>query len=74
MNKARREAISKVLDKLNEIGLDLSQVRDEEQEAYDNMPESLQNSEKGNMMEENIDVLDSAIYSLEEIYDQLGDL
>ena len=74
MNKARREALSKVLAKLNEIGLDLSQVRDEEQEAFDNMPENLQDSEKGKTMEENVDVLDSAIYDLETIYDQLGDL
>lgn len=74
MNKARREALSKVLDKLNEIGLDISQIRDEEQEAFDNMPENLQDSEKGKTMEENVDVLDSAIYDLETIYDQLGDL
>lgn len=74
MNKARREALSKVLDKLNEIGLDINQIRDEEQEAFDNMPENLQDSEKGKTMEENVDVLDSAIDDLETIYNQLGDL
>lgn len=74
MNKARREAISKVIDKIEEAKWDLDIIKDEEQEAYDNMPEGLQNSEKGETMSEGLETLDSIIYNLEEAAEQLGDL
>lgn len=74
MNKARREAIRKVIDKVDEARWDLDVIRDEEQEAYDNMPESLQESERGETMTEGLEILDSIIDSLEEISDNLGDL
>ena len=49
----------------------LQEVRDEEEEAYDNLPESLQDGERGDMMQEAIDNLDDAIGSIEEAADTL---
>lgn len=49
----------------------LQEVRDEEEEAYDNLPESLQDGEKGDMMQDAIDSLDDAICSIEEAADTL---
>lgn len=45
----------------------LQYVLDEEQEAYDNMPESLQSSERGDNSQSAIDALDTAIGELEGI-------
>lgn len=74
MNKARRKELrdaltefmnsySEAKDKLVEK---LESVRDEEQEAYDNLPESLQYGEKGESMEECISAIEDAISELEE--------
>lgn len=61
----------------NEVGLeelitDIETIRDECQENLDNMPESLQSSPTGELLQERIDGLDEAISILENIdIDQL---
>lgn len=48
---------------------------EEEQEAYDNMPESLQESDRGCTMQEGLDNLQSAIDSLEsEVMDVIQEV
>ena len=42
-------------------------VKDEEQECYDNLPEGLQNAERGEQMQENVDNLEEFIGYLEEV-------
>jgi hypothetical protein len=42
MNKERRDAISKIRASLENITAELEELKDQEQEAYDNMPEGLQ--------------------------------
>ena len=52
-------------------------VRDDEQESFDNLPESLQEGSKGEAMTENIDYLEEAINcfpdDLDEVWDELTD-
>lgn len=74
MNKQRRKMIADVVERLEAAKSDLEMIRDEEQEAFDNMPEGLQGSERGEAMEEGIyqieeamDGLDSALDSLQEV-------
>lgn len=43
MNADRRKQLGEALSKLNDARIIIEQVRDEEQEAFDNLPESLQN-------------------------------
>lgn len=74
MNKARRTAIKKVFEQLEELMATVEVIRDEEQDAFDNLPESFQSSERGEIMEENIDALDSAYNSIEEAKDLLEEL
>ena len=86
MNKARRKELARIADRLEalealrlEIQEELEAVLEEEQEALDNMPESLQDSEKGQQMQEYIDAIESALDDLEEIdidniHDQLFDI
>lgn len=74
MNNARRKEITKALNDLSALAGQLEDVksalesaRDDEQEYRDNMPESLQQSEKA----ENAD---AAIQALDAIIDPLNDL
>ena len=46
---------------------DLEDLRDTCQDSYDNMPEGLQYSDNGCMLEERIDILDEVINELENI-------
>ena len=61
MNKNRRNAISDIYGKLIDIQSDHECIRDEEQEAFDNLPESIQYSERGERMEEYISSLEEAL-------------
>lgn len=61
MNKDRRQRIQKLSKQLAEISAALEDLRDEEQDAFDGMPENLQQSERGETMEAAISVLDETI-------------
>ena len=71
MNKARRNRIADVQTKLAELQQEIDGILAEEQEAYDNMPESFQDSERGEAMQEAIDALESAVSSCEEVDEYL---
>ena len=74
MNKTRRKWLEKTIATLEDQKLELESICEEEQEAYDNMPESLQESEKGQTMYENIDTLESASSDLEDIISNLEEI
>ena len=86
MNKARRKRIASVIDTLENItGYNLvepakSEIEDilwEEQDAYDNMPENLQYSMRGEESSDAIDSLQEAADALDEaidIFNELDDL
>lgn len=61
MNKKRRESLTDVFDKLAEIEETLENVKEEEQESYENLPCSFQNGERGEEMQGYIEMLDEAI-------------
>lgn len=73
MNAARRKEIERAIDLLYQAIIE--NVRDDEQDAYDNMPESLQYSERGERMSENVDALDNAAYyDIEDIITNLNEI
>lgn len=83
MNKARRKRIASVIHTLeNIIDYDLiestkDELEDilyEEEDAYDNMPENLQYSIRGEESSDAIDSLQEAIDALEEAIDTLNEL
>ena len=74
MNKGRRERLKKQLRLLGEMREEIEAIRDEEQEAYDNLPESLQDGERGERLEENIETLDNILENLEPIAEELDEL
>ena len=72
MNMQRRKRIEKIGMTLEDLFEELQALQEEEQEAYDNMPESLQSSERGEAIYEAIGNLESAASSLEEASEYLA--
>ena len=73
MNKARRKAIAEVRDILESATSNLEVIRDEEQESFDNLPDGIQESERGEKMSECIEYLEEAIENLGEASDNLDE-
>lgn len=67
MNKARRKKLGEIIDQLENLREDLDAVASEEREAYDNLPESLQESDRGCAMEEAADELEDICSELDEL-------
>lgn len=86
MNAIRRKTLKAIIKQLEELDSlkqsiqeQLQEVIDEEQEAFDNMPESLQYSDRGEQMEEYIGIMEEAVSNLEsldvdDIMSQLEDI
>lgn len=73
MNKQRRRAIDAVYAKLEELVEELEAIKDEEQEAFEKLPESLQDSVKGEAMNNAINNLDDAICYITDGIESLGE-
>jgi predicted nuclease with TOPRIM domain len=74
MNKQNRRDLQGYVDSLEEIKSCLETMQEDETEKLDNMPEGLQDSERGDAMQEAIDNLESAASSLEEAIDYLNEI
>lgn len=71
MNKARRISITKIADSLQALKSDVESIQSEEQDAYDNLPESFQDGERGDRMQEAIGNLDDALNLIDEVVTSL---
>lgn len=71
MNAARRLKIAALLAKLDEVANEVADVYEEEQEYFDNMPESFQNGDKGGTVQEALDALETAQNAVTEAIDGL---
>lgn len=67
MNKGRRKQLTDISGNLEDLKCDLELLRDEEQEYYDKMPESMQGGEKGSKAEEAVEAMDTAISEIEDV-------
>ncbi|UNO33017.1 hypothetical protein MOV10_18200 [Salmonella enterica subsp. enterica serovar Abeokuta] len=73
MNNERRKRLTALSQQLAELKDDIQSVLDEEEEAFSNLPESLQNGKRGDAMQTAIAALDAAVSALEETSDQLAE-
>lgn len=74
MNRIRRKSLRTILGQMDELSTVLETVKEalqdvlnEEQGAYDNLPEGLQESDRGQQMQEYIDALEGVADSLGEL-------
>lgn len=73
MNKERREKLQKAMVLVGDAKAIIEEVHEQEEEAFESLPENLQYSERGETMQEAINALDDAIAACEEIDDKLTD-
>lgn len=71
MNKDRRKRVGEAIAKLNEAAELIDEIMNEEQEAYDAMPEGFQNGDRGQQSQEAIDQLSSGKDSAEQAISEL---
>lgn len=74
MNKQRRKELERIADLLSECMSGLESVKEEEQEAYDNLPGGIQYSERGEAMQENVDDLDYVISDLDSVISSINEI
>lgn len=74
MNKPRRKELKRALEMLAEARAIIESMMEEEQEAFENMPEGLQVSELGEKIEENAQRLEDVVGYLEEQENELEDI
>ncbi len=72
MNDERRKKLASVIALLDEARGLIDEVKDDEQEAFDNMPEALQQSDKGQLAEDVINDLDNVSCALEGVVEDLS--
>ncbi|EID3015111.1 hypothetical protein LB105_005093 [Salmonella enterica] len=71
MNNERRKHLAVLSQQLAELKDDVQSVPDEEEDAFNHLPEGIQNGERGDAMQTAIAALDAAVSVLEEASDQL---
>lgn len=59
MNKERREELLEVIQSLDDAIDKLNEIRDDEQEAFDSLPEGFQYSSRGEAMQDAVATLES---------------
>jgi hypothetical protein len=73
MNATRRGKINEAITAIEHLIADLTEIRDDEQEAFENLPESLQNGDRGDAMQNSVSQLEDAIERLEGANEALED-
>ncbi len=74
MNKQRRKEIAKIMDAFEEAKADLDTVMSEEQDSFDNIPESLQDGERAEQSQDALDAMETAIDQIEEAINTIMDI
>ena len=74
MNNKRRKTIGLVINSLENLSADLEDVAQEESDAYENMPESIQQSDRGSIIEDNIYNLEDCISQINDVIDTLSSM
>jgi len=73
MNDQRRKEIDTVLNELADLRSRVEAIQEEEQGAFDNMPEGLQASVRGQASEAAVSALDDALSAFDDIESSLNE-
>lgn len=73
MNNERRKRLAEAQALLADAAQIISEVQADEQDAFDNLPEGLQASERGERMEEIANALEEATNEIDNIVETLND-
>lgn len=73
MNKQDRKQLEQALELLNSANEIITMIKEQEEEKYDNLPGGIQDSERGEKLQEGIDNLYYAISDLETAVEFLNE-
>ena len=73
MNKQRRKRIEAVLNELADLRSRIEEIHGEEQDAFDALPEGLQQSERRVAAEEAVSYLEDALTGFDEVESALNE-
>lgn len=73
MNKSRRQELKLIISELEEIQTRIEMVKDEEGDAFENLPDGIKYSEKGEKMSENVETLNDVYDSIFDIIDSINE-
>jgi flagellar biosynthesis chaperone FliJ len=74
MNDARRKQLRELIGKLEEIAMNVEELKSQEQDYFDNMPESFQTGAKGEAAEQFIRELEDAQADVESAKDHIDEV
>lgn len=74
MNAARRKKLVDAVAYINKAVQIIEDVREEEQDSFDNLPESLQRGDRGMVMEECIQGMDNVLEELDSCISDIEDV
>ena len=74
MNKARRKQIEEVISKLGDIRDEIQYISEDEMEAYDALPESLQDGERGQQIYDNANDIEYQSSMVDDVISELQDI
>lgn len=71
MNNTRRKALRELIDRIEGAKLEIEEIKTEEEEYYNNMPEAFQDGEKGDRAQTVIEYLDEAMTAADNVVENL---
>ena len=71
MNNTRRKNLRELIERTEGIKLEIEELRTEEEEYYNNMPEAFQDGEKGDRAQTVIEYLDEAMTVADDMIENL---
>lgn len=74
MNAKRRAKVKAAVEQIEMLIASVEDIRDEEEDAYDRMPDQLQSSQKGDAMQDGIQALENCMAELDSASGWLADV
>jgi len=71
MNNKKRKDLSAAVDLIKQALIQIEEIQIEEQDGFDNLPEGLQESEKGEQMERHAETIQDVFDEIEQQIDIL---
>jgi|GEM_PF-5482111 len=71
MNNQRRKELKEIANQLESLKEELITIQEQEEDAFENLPESLQLSMQGELMQEKAENISDAVFSLDECIDNI---
>lgn len=73
MNNQRRKELKEIANQLESLKEELITIQEQEEDAFENLPESLQLSMQGELMQEKAENISDAVFSLDECIDNIAE-